>query len=452
MNIFLFLRGQSSAADVVSRPLQWAVQALILLSALTMWSPRSYADSDFLGFLEQGNPLIDVRARYEGVDDKSKKLYADAYTLRARLGYQTPQWKGFSALAEMDAILDLDDEFNSTRNGKIIYPTVADPEMAALNRLQLTYVSDYDTNIILGRQRVLLGDQRFVGNAGWRQHEQTYDAVSVSNTSIPGLSANYTYIDHVNRVYGPDAPVPATGPTGAFHCDCHVLDLAYTGITDFKLEAFGLLLDLAQNNGPASTRLATTKLSTETFGGRGEYTATLFDAVTADMIGTYAYQSNYRNNPDTADLNYWRGEGSLGFAGLTATVGYEGMEGNGKLGFSTPLATTHLFDGWADMFLTTPAAGLGNFYVKGSYSMLPIARLFHIASVTATVVHRDFATDLTNNIPNHGLGTEWDGALEFGITKSASVLLQFADYNGAGLAYGGFKDKSVSWVQLAYKY
>src|SRR5579863_6611342 len=116
------------------------------------------------------------------------------------------------------------------------------------------------------------------------------------------------------------------------------------------------------------------------------------------------------------------------------------MQGNGHAGFSTPLATTHLFDGWADMFLTTPANGLGNFYLKASYSASQVAELLHIASVTATIVHRDFSTDLTNGKPDHGLGTEWDGALEFGITKNASVLLQFADYQGSGQAFGGFKD------------
>jgi len=453
MSNFSSFRGCVSASFAVLPAFQRGLSALLLAAAFIALGPQARADdSGLLGLLEQGNPLIDIRARYEGVDDKSKAFYADAYTTRARLGYETPAYVGFRLLAEMDAILDLNAQFNSTRNGKSIYPTVADPEMAALNRLQLSYVSDYDTNLIVGRQRILLGDQRFVGNAGWRQHEQTFDAVSVTNTSLPGLTTSYAYLDRVNRVYGPSAPVPAAGPTGAFHCDCHIFDLTYSGISDLKIEGFGLLLNIAQDNGPKLTKLTTSKLSTETFGARGEYKTSFVFGITGDVIGTYAHQSNYRDNPVSADLNYWRGEGSLGFAGVTATVGYEGMEGNGKLGFSTPLATTHLYDGWADMFLNTPANGLGNFYVKGSYSAAPLAETLHIVSVTATVVHRDFATNLTNDSPDHGLGTEWDEALEFGITKSASVLLQFSDYNGAGLAYGGFKDKSISWVQLAYKY
>ncbi len=32
--------------------------------------------------------------------------------------------------------------------------------------------------------------------------------------------------------------------------------------------------------------------------------------------------------------------------------------------FRTPLATLHVFNGWADKFLTTPAAGLDDRYLK----------------------------------------------------------------------------------------
>jgi hypothetical protein len=128
------------------------------------------------------------------------------------------------------------------------------------------------------------------------------------------------------------------------------------------------------------------------------------------------------------------------------------MQGYGQAGFSTPLATTHLFDGWADMFLTTPANGLGNLYVRAFYTAAPLAELLQIAAITATVVHRDFSTDRTGGVIRAGLGTEWDSALEFDLDKRISVLLQYAAYDGSGLAYGGFKDKSIAWVQLGYRY
>ena len=43
---------------------------------------------------------------------------------------------------------------------------------------------------------------------------------------------------------------------------------------------------------------------------------------------------------------------------VTVKAAYESLEGNGARGFSTPLATLHAFQGWADVFLNTPADGV----------------------------------------------------------------------------------------------
>ncbi len=45
------------------------------------------------------------------------------------------------------------------------------------------------------------------------------------------------------------------------------------------------------------------------------------------------------------------------------------LEGNGAIGFATPLATLHIFNGWADLFLTTPANGLKDLYFQAGYSL-----------------------------------------------------------------------------------
>ena len=45
-------------------------------------------------------------------------------------------------------------------------------------------------------------------------------------------------------------------------------------------------------------------------------------------------------------------------------VGVETLGGNGRSAFQTPFATLHLFNGWADTFLTTPANGLRDWYIE----------------------------------------------------------------------------------------
>lgn len=420
--------------------------AALACACLAAMTAGARAQSSFGALVDGATPLIDVRARYEDVDDASKAHHGDAYTLRARLGVQTGAWHGLSALVEMDQLWDLNGDFNSTRNGRTTYAMVADPQMTALNRLQLQYASDFDTAVVVGRQRILLGDQRFVGNAGWRQHEQTFDAASLVNTSVPGLTATYAYVARVNRVYGPGEPEPATGPAGAFHCDCHLIDLVYAGIANLRLEGFGLLVDLAQHSGAAAAKLATEKLSTATFGADANYHWTLAPALQAQLNGEYAHQGNYRDNPLSLSLDYWRGEAGASYDDASLLVGYEAMQGTGSVGFSTPLATIHSFDGWADMFLTTPANGLDDVYVKAGYA-LPFAKAIGLDAINASLVYRDFSADRTGI----GLGSEWDGALEFDL-RGASLLLQYADYRGGGVGAGGFADKSIGWVQLAYKY
>jgi len=405
--------------------------------------------------IAKGRPVIDLRARYETVQDASKTLDANAGTLRARLGYETGSWNGLSLQTDFDQIWAIGGAtYNSTRNGKTAYPVVADPAMTALNRLQLTYASDFDTKFVLGRQRLLIGNQRFVGNAGWRQHEQTYDALSAVNNSIDGLTLNYAYLYRVNRVNGPEVPVPAnttaaaTGQASYFKSDSHVMDGVYTGVPGLRLEGYAFLLDLSSPGYAVlpAQQLATARLSTATIGGRGDYGLPLADGVAAKISGEFAHQSEYANNPLSVSLNYWLGEGSVTWQGLTGLAGYEVLEGNGTIGFATPLATLHAFNGWADMFLVTPTNGLKDLYMKAAYTVP--ADLVAAKALNMAVVWHDYRTDMRNQ----GIGNEWDLQAELVMDASLSFMAKYASYEGAGAAFGGFPDKSVFWLQTAWKY
>ncbi|MEO8300307.1 MAG: hypothetical protein ABI608_00865 [Rhizomicrobium sp.] len=430
-------------------------QGVVAGALCLLCSTAAHAELPLAGIIAQGRAVIDLRARYETVTDNSKALDANAGTVRARLGYDTGYWNSFQLGFDFDQIWTVGGAtYNSTRNGKTAYPTVADPAMTTLNRLTLTYASDFDTKFTVGRQRLLIGNQRYVGNVGWRQHEQTYDSLSLVNTSIEDLSFTYAYLYRVNRIGGPAIPVPsttnpaATGQANYFKSDSHVMDAVYIGVDNLRLEAYSFLLDLSAPGfatAPAQ-RTATSRLSTATYGGRADYSVALAEDVTGKLTGEVAHQTNYANNPLSISLNYWLGEGSVTYKGLTGLVGYEVLEGNGTIGFATPLATLHLFNGWADMFLTTPANGLKDFYLKAAY-VLP-ADFIDMRSLTATVFYHDFTTD---NL-TAGIGSEWDASLELAVDANASLLAKYAVYRGAGVAFGGFPDKSIFWLQLAYKY
>jgi len=425
------------------------------LLAAALLGGTAYAENPLTALIAQGTPVIDLRGRYETVDDRSKAFDGNAETLRARLGYETGNWNGLGLAFDFDQIWNLgDDNFNSTRNGRTAYPVIADPSMTTLNRLQLSYTSDFDTKFTIGRQRILIGNQRFVGNAGWRQHEQTYDSLSAVNNSIDGLSLSYAYLYRVNRVYGPDIPAPSnTVPAAAaqanyFKSNSHVMDGVYTAVPGLRLEGYIFLLDLSAPGYATlpAQQTAVWKLSTATYGARADYTVALIEGVSAKLTGEYARQTNYANNPLSYGLNYWLGEASASYDGATALVGYESLGGNGTIGFSTPLATTHGFDGWADMFLATPANGLNDLYGKLSYT-LP-ADAIGMKSLTGTAYYRSFSTD---NL-GAGIGHEWDLQAQLDVDKNFNLLVQYADYRGANVALGGFADKNIFWLQTAYKY
>jgi hypothetical protein len=415
----------------------------------------AWAASPLLEAIAAGRPVIDLRARYENVEDNSKAVRTgEAGTVRARLGYETGAWNGLSIQADFDQLWLLGGDYNSTRNGMTALPVIADPAMTALNRLQLTYASDFDTKFVLGRQRLLIGNQRFIGNSGWRQHEQTFDALSAVNTSIPGLAFTYAYLYRVNRVYGPDLPVPsntaaaATGQANYFKSDSHVLNTVYTGMAGLRLEGYTYLLDLSAPGYAVlpAQQTATARLSTATYGLRADYELRPMDEIVAKLSGEFAHQTAYANNPLSFALNYYLGEASATWHGAKALIGYEVLEGNGTIGFATPLATLHAFNGWADMFLTTPVNGLKDFYVQAGYS-LPAGAL-GLKSVNPALIYHSYTADVLNA----GIGTEWDAQAELVADGNLSFLLKYADYQGSGAAFGGFADKRIVWLQTAWKY
>jgi len=186
--------------------LQAGAGALALSAAIA----PAHAELPLTAVIAQGKAVIDLRTRYEDVDDASKSVTGQAETFRAKLGYDTGYWNSLQLGFDFDQIWTIGGAtYNSTRNGKVLYPAIADPAMTVLDRLQLTYASDFDTKFIFGRQRLLIGNQRFVGNSGWRQHEQTFDSVSFVNSSIADLTVTYAYLYRINRIGGPALPVPA---------------------------------------------------------------------------------------------------------------------------------------------------------------------------------------------------------------------------------------------------
>ena len=392
------------------------------LSAVT-----AQADNTLGDFFEQGKLIVDARYRFEHVDQDGIANDANAHTLRARLGFQTGKVWDFQFLAEVEGIFHLNDEFNDTVPNNPDWPVVADPEDIQINRLHVEWSGIPQTVITLGRQRMNLDNQRFIGGVAFRQNEQTFDALKVTNTSLENLTLTYAFVSQVNRVFGEESV------QGAFEGDTHIINAGYALPGWGTLSGYAYLLDLEDL--PAQ--------STSTYGVRFAGKRALDKEFTAQYALEYATQSDHASNPGDYELDYWLVEAGIAAHGFTLLGGMETLQGDGARGFSTPLATLHKFQGYADVFLTTPANGIVDQYATLSYDT-KVDDAGPITGLTAAVTYHDFEAERTSA----SYGSETDIELVARMGDHWSTGVKYAMYDGDG----AFADRDKLWLTVEFKY
>ena len=401
--------------------------ALILSTSLI--APNAIAQDSVVTLedaIKASKVLANLRLRYEGADFDNGTESADVLTYRARVGLETGAFLGTKFLVEFDHIEDLAGNFNDTINDNTGFAVIADPSATELNRLQLTNTALPDTKVTVGRQRIILDDSRFVGNVGWRQNEQTYDAIRVTNKSIKGLTLDASYVDQVNRIFGDEAP------SGRFDSDSWLLNAGFkvpAEGADVKISAFAYLLDLS-NAG----------LSSNTYGAQ-------LSAKKGSLgfVGRYATQSDTGDNPVDYTADHYFAEATYKQNGFTLAGGYEvlGADEDSAGRFTTPLATLHKFNGFADVFLGTPTAGLEDLYIKGGYKTGPVGSL---PFINMFAVYHDYSSDEGGL----DLGSEIDAVVATKIAKKVGLLFKFAQYSQGDV--GTPFDRSRYSVQLDYSF
>lgn len=369
-----------------------------------------------------GKLIFEQRLRYESVDQDNLPETAGALTLRTRLGYETPAWHGLKALVEGENVLALSDRYNSTINGKTRYPTVADPEATELNRLQVAWTGDKG-GVTVGRQRIILGGARFVGNVGFRQNEQTFDAVRLDLKPAKGVTATYAYVDKVHRVFGPDSP------QGEWDSQSHLMQVD-AATPAGQLTAYGFLLDFA--NAPAQ--------SSATYGLRLAGSRPLGDGRALTYEGEYARQSDYGSNPASFSLDYLGAGLGLKTAKGAVSLGYERLDGDGRQGFQTPLATLHAYQGWDDVFLTTPRNGVRDLNLRATRTV----KLSNGKALRLQLAAHNFEAAKGAQ----AYGSELDVLAAYPLTKRLNLEAKAARFDGVGPAY---PDRTKVWVNLEFK-
>jgi hypothetical protein len=392
---------------------------LILLAA----SPAVAEDAG--DFFRDGDAGLDLRYRLESVEQDGMTETADASTLRFRLNLTSGAAGGFSGMVQLDHVEALGSEqYNDTRNGKVQYPVVPDPEGTDLNQLWLQYRGARGTLLRLGRQSIALDDERFVSFVGWRQNEQAFDALRLETQALPRTTFTYAYVENVRRAVGPDAGIPPA----EFDSDSHLVNARIEALPVGVLTVFGYLLDF--ENAP--------QLSSNTYGARYAGDHPTKGGLKFGWSLGFAVQQDAGGNLADVDANYSLIELRVDGARTGLVAGREVLSGESGVfaadanpAFQTPLATPHKWQGWADKFATTPSAGIVDVYLGVGAKL---------AGWKGQAIWHEFGAEATDA----AYGTELDLVLSRKFGERYELLVKYADYSADELLTSTRK----FWVQF----
>ena len=360
----------------------------------------------------------DFRLRYENVQQDNDLEDADGLTLRSRVGVKSKEVRGFSGVVEVENTTKLVDDFSVSGTGDNVgeFSGISDPDTTEIDQAYISYSSD-KLKAKIGRQVFTLDGHRFIGHVGFRQDRQTYDAVVINYTPLPGFEVNASYIDQRNRIFSDEQDVDSNDI---------IFNSSYR-VPFGKVVAYAYLLE--EDEGVENS------LDTYGFSFTGDYQG-------ENVKWHYSAEFATQEDNEGSEADYLAFSGGATVAGITAKIGYESLgSDDGLRGFATPLATLHKFNGWADVFLTTPAQGLEEVKVSVSGPL---------AGGEWVLVYQDFSSDVSLNGATD-LGEEFGAKYTRAFGDRFSGGVKLADYNAGDSAFSQI-DTQRFWLWANYNF
>ncbi|MFT5883376.1 MAG: hypothetical protein ACI9FG_001891, partial [Crocinitomicaceae bacterium] len=347
---------------------------------------------------------FEARARIEQRNEQGSDN-SWAGTFRIRPGFYLGKEQGFAAYVQTESTLAFIDDYSSGPQPQL-KPNVAnntkilDPENNELNQLYAQYIGD-EGFARIGRQVIIYDNAAFIGNVGWRQNEQTFDAAHV-NYEISSLKFKYAYMNRANRIFGTDAVAGAKSLQG----NTHIINASY-GFGEHSVTGYSYLMDFDEQNFNAKNTA-----NNNTYGLFTDLTTSFGDF---HIEGAYQTEAGDKADYDAtyAHLIYTKNLGK--FKGILGTE-YLGQ------GFITPLATVHAFNGFADVFINerlglSGGEGLTDFYTGISSKFSDVT--------FKTNIHAFFDDSVSSFY-----GWEIDALAIKPITEDIKAIAKFAQYFG----------------------
>lgn len=361
--------------------------------------------------IKAGKTTISLRLRNENVErDVDNNDSANATTLRTRLTYQSADIAGISVLAEVDNVTALTDtNYNDGVNGKTTEQKIIDPEYTDVNQFYFQY-KNAETTVKLGNQRILLDNQRHVGGVGFRQNEATFDAISVTNTSIPDTKIYVAGFNNRHTITGADT-----------------LEDGFLGNVNYKM---GKELSLTGYTYLLNDIGGTTDFNTYGLRATGAVNIAVYEV-------EYAIQNKEVAGADF-DTSYYNVAAGVKLDGVTVKLGQELLgSDDGKAAFATPLGTNHKFNGWSDNFL----GGNGNDGFEDTYLNV----VTKVAGLKLVGQYHSFAGDNSGD----DLGSEYGFVVAKKI-NNYGLSLKASQYDASDKS--GKADTTKVWLTATAKF
>ena len=406
--------------------------ALACLAGVLSCTPASAADDarDLPEAFADGRALLELRPRYNRIDDSTKPERAEGGTMRATAGWQSAPWQDLRFTLEAIATSHPGPSRFNDDSGQIAtspYPLLPDPRHAGLNRVYVDYTGFESTHVRAGRQVVRMDNQRFVSDNDFRQIPQLFDGVAVTHTGFANTALHAAWFGRQRTTSGDEASLGLT-----------LLHAAWNPAPDHGLAAYAYFHDQAQNG--AFTGFADN--SNRVLGVRAEGLFHRAGPVDVSYIAEWAGQRAFSGGDPRIDARYRRIGAGIGSERWTLRYDDEVKGSNrGLYGLQTPLTDFYAFNGWTLHFFNTPRPGLKDRWATGRAQLGPF--------VFYGEEHR-FRSDF-NDLD---YGRETDLGITWMALDGLVLRLQHGRYRPGPTLPGQAPQAQVtkSWLTLTYTY
>ncbi|MGZ5652118.1 MAG: alginate export family protein [Usitatibacter sp.] len=376
--------------------------------------------------LARGRLILEIRPRYNYIEETDHPLTTEGGTVRAVAGWRTAPWEGLRLTVEgihADHLGAKRFNDDGALNATSPYPLLPDPRYSGVNQAHVEYGSIEDTKVKLGRQLLRVDNQRWVSDNDFRQIPQLFDGITVAHTAIANTELMAGYFRRVRTTSGVTNDLKLT-----------LLHGAWNPLPGHAIAAYGYFHDQPQNG--AFTGFANN--SYRVAGARAEGAMARFGAIDVAYIAEIAQQRPYAGGDSRIDVNYWRLGAGLASKAWTLRYDYEVKGSNGgAYGLQMPLTDFYAFNGWTLHFFYTPRQGLHDQWITGRYAIGPVTLYAEAHRFRSDYGSLDF-------------GRESDVGVTYELYPNTVLRLQHARYDAGSGAVA--PDIRKTWLTLSYTY